>query len=915
MSQYNKQQKNPSKYTMVSCSSCMVGDHKFTDECKLCKNSKYGMIADNLFFYWSRDISLSAKKKKHAQRIAYTLVMLSGLLLIVLSLVIWGWSVFQYIKTFDYFPSGIWENSYYGMIWFALIVLCVLFFRFKLHSESNKKVYKRSSKLKRKQQFVPDDITKLPRIEISSAFNHDSHAALFDAWELAFRLGHSKVTPVHLLAVLPQFHQISIVLARLGLSSTDLRNKFTKLLAQLESQQNTKPEISDATYKSILLAYYHAYSYKLESVSVVDLLHALTLGDHEQKYKDLIIRLFDELEISEETLENVIEWMRIKQQLYERYVRFKSLARFKPKGAVNRAMTSIATKMLDAFSQDLTRAAAYEYLMPLIGREKEIQEIFRVIEGTNKSILIVGNKGIGKGALIEGIAQMMVTEDVPDVLQDKRLVDISLPHLIGGVDPAQAQDRLLRVLGESIQSGNIVLSIKNIEHMLGITTGGASSLDLSQVLVNSLKNRRIFAIATTDPQSYSKYIENSAIGEAFNVVRVDEMSINEAIQVLESQVGHIEAQQQVYFSYNALEQAVKLSNRYIHDQFLPEKAIDIIQEVSVYVKNNKQDSNLVMGEDVAQIIANRTRIPVTSLTENESQKLLQMESLIHGRIIGQEEAVKVVSSSLRRARTELRDGKRPIANLLFLGPTGVGKTELSKTLADIYFGREDAMLRFDMSEYQEKSSLDRLIGRLDEPGHLTDAVRRNPFSLLLFDEIEKAHPDILNIFLQMMDDGRLTDGMGRTVDFTNTIIIATSNAGTEYIQDEIKKDTPIETITDVLMRDKLREHYRPEFLNRFDNIVVFKPLTYENIIEIARLLLKKVAQRLEQKHITFKYSDAALAEIAKAGYDPQFGARPLRRVIQEQIDNKLAEYLLSGQLGKRDTVEFDVGGKFYIKKQ
>lgn len=901
-------------YQLVSCSSCAQFSAERSSQCSLCRGTGFGLWLDETYFYWDGDITRKGKKKEEIQRKIHISVTILFVVLMLLLFGSWGYSIYKYIISFENFPSHILENSSLVYAWFGVLVLFYLIYRHIFNKEQEVFVIDKSYKTKLKRQTSEFDFEHAHRVNIMGAFDKEARNALYDAWELAARLNNRELTPIHILAVLPHFNKVAAVLSRLGLSGRDLNDKFSSALATLDVTNSHKVIISDSLHKILLLAYVRAYQEGVEKVSVVDVLHALTLHQYEQKYVDIVEDIFEDLEIGHDTMQNVIQWMRIKQQLYERYQNFRSLARFKPKGDVNRAMTSIATKTLDMFSQDLTRLAAYEYLMPCIGRKKEIAEIFRVIEGTNKSILLVGNKGIGRGTIIEGIAQLMVTEDVPDILQDKRMVDLSLPHLIGGVQPAGAQERLLHALDEALVSGNIVLSIRNIELMVGITTGGQTSLDLSHVLVSSLKNSRLFAIATTDPQTYSRYIENTGIAEAFNVVKVNEMTENEAIQVLESKVAFIEGQHRVYFSYNALDKAVSLTSRYMHEKFLPEKAIDVIEEVAVYVRNNKPDSPLVLGEDVAHIVANRTNIPVTSITADETEKLLNLEQLIHERIVGQDEAVRVVSASLRRARTELRDGKRPIANLLFLGPTGVGKTEVSKTLADIYFGSENSMLRFDMSEYQEKSSINRLLGTLDMPGHLTDAVRKKPFSLLLFDELEKAHPDILNIFLQMMDDGRLTDGMGRTVDFTNTIIIATSNAGTQYIQDEIKKDTPMQQITEHLMRDKLKEYYRPEFLNRFDNIVVFKPLTYDDILQITRLLLKQVQKRLEQKDIHLEYTDGAVTELAGIGYDPQFGARPLRRAIQERVDNTLAEYLLGGQLTRRDTVVLGEGGKVEIRK-
>jgi len=381
----------------------------------------------------------------------------------------------------------------------------------------------------------------------------------------------------------------------------------------------------------------------------------------------------------------------------------------------------------------------------------------------------------------------------------------------------------------------------------------------------------------------------------------------------------IEHKYKVFFTYDAIEKSVRLSQRYVHDQFLPAKAVKVLEEAAI-AASARGARTWVTGEDVARVISDKTKVKITRITEEESVKLLNLEDRIHQRIVNQEEAVNLVASALKRARAELRDEKRPIVNLMFLGPTGVGKTELAKTVSEIYFGGEDKMIRVDMSEYQNQESINRLIGSPPgfrggtAGGYLTDAVRKAPFSLVLLDEFEKAHPDILNLFLQVMDDGRLTDGAGRTIDFTNSIIIATSNAGTQEIQDGMRQGKSIEVIQEQLMSEVLKPYFRPELLNRFDSIVLFKPLSMDHVIQIARLMLNQVRKRLEQKGIILKVTNEAVTELAEAGYDPTMGARPLRRVIQERVDNALADHLLSGQLGRRDIAILEPGGKIKVEK-
>lgn len=525
---------------------------------------------------------------------------------------------------------------------------------------------------------------------------------------------------------------------------------------------------------------------------------------------------------------------------------------------------------------------------------------------------MVGEAGVGKRSLVEGIAERMVSEDVPKILQEKRMVSLSVSRLYSGADPGEAMGRMHHIFSEISRAGNIILHIPNIHEL---SAGGGVHADLAAALSAELHKQYFLAICSTTNAEY-RALEGTALADVLEKIDIKEPTADESVQILESKVGVFEHKNKVFFSYDAIERAVILAEKYLPGRYLPEKAIEIAQEAAHAVRGKRGINAIISGEDVAEIISEKGHVPVTKVTEEEGESLLHIEEKMRERVIGQSEAVKAVAAAIRRSRAGLRSEGRPIANFLFLGPTGVGKTETAKTVAEVYFGDEKNMIRLDMSEYQDKESLYRMIG---EPGGapggiLTEAVRKQPFALLLLDEIEKAHPDILNLFLQVMDDGRLTDNTGRTVDFTNIILIATSNAGTAVIQDEIRKGTPLPDIKEMLLNKELRASFRPEFLNRFDGVIVFTPLSEEEIRKVASLMLKAVARQLEKNGIMLRVTDEAVSELAAAGFDPVFGARPLRRVIQERVQDALANFMLANKLGRRDVVVLEQGGSIRIEK-
>ncbi|MBI5621265.1 ATP-dependent Clp protease ATP-binding subunit [Candidatus Falkowbacteria bacterium] len=748
-------------------------------------------------------------------------------------------------------------------------------------------------------------------LDISLSFKPETIKAIEQAWRIAKNWHHAEVLPIHLLAGSFTNNRIAVIFSRLGTDWDKLAQGIKAALGK-EANGSSDPALSAAVKNILFRAYEQAYLTRQSKVTVAELLIAI---DQE---KNLASELLYELAIEPDKIKNVVVWLQVNEQLRDQWQRYHRLGRRRPKGEVNKAYTAVMTPFLDAFATDLTRQAAYGMFPTNIAREREIEEIFRIIQGSSASVVLVGLPGVGKSAIIEEIAQRMIADEVPKILQDKRLLSLSVPKLTAGGTAAEGNERLLRIFDELERAGNVILVIENVADLVGISVGGEESLDLSSALSNYLAKTNSIAITTANPQEYSQMETVTSLGNYLHKVTVNEPKGNQAIQIVESRVGGIEYQNKVVFSYDAVAKAIELSGRYLHDRYLPAKAIELLKETAVDVaKKQGASGGLVSAEDVAVIISAKTNIPLTKISQRESEKLVNLEDEIHQRMVDQEEAVSEVADALRRARAGMRDPNRPIANFLFLGPTGVGKTELAKTIAAVYFGDEKNMIRLDMSEYQTKEGLYRLIGSPTDSqsrGYLTELARQNPFALLLFDEVEKAHPDILNLFLQVMDDGRLTDNLGRTVDFTNSIIIMTANAGTRFIQEQVKAGVELQQIKHELIENKLNEFFRPEVLNRFDAINVFKPLTMDDVLQITGLLVKKIADTLLGEGVALQVSPAVIAELAQLGFDPQFGARPLRRVIQDRLSNTLANMKIQNQYGRGDRIIVEPGGQTRVEK-
>jgi len=859
------------------------------------------------FLVWSEPINETTIARRKLQRGLRLAVKLALFAFGLAALALWSWHVSQLedlslLKSRDFWFSGHWTVSW---LWLSLSSDCFLIFRWAEYTQESKALPSWGRLAQPGQSITKNTY----RFDVAPYFSGAARDLIENAYRLARNLGRIEVTPDSLFASALASSVGGLFMLRLGVPFERLKGPVARSLQQAAAGQ-PPVLVSREAKRTLALAYTDAREQQRKYVGPIEVFL--------QSFKDSprLQAVFDQLGYTLEQVIQVAEWIRLHERMREDQDRFADLARLKPKTAMNRSMTARHTPLLNRYSEDLTHAARAGYLPQIVGREEAMDALLRAIESGHRSVVLIGPTGVGKAALIEQLARRMVEEDVPPELFDRRLVSIDVAQLISAGDPSLAPDRFLSILREAAASGNVILVLRGIEVLTGVSSGGGP-FDLSEILATELDQGAFIVIATTTPQAWTHYLERRSLAAHLSQVEVKELNVQDTLRVLMALSGAIEYQTKVFFSFVALEKAALLAERYIHDKAAPEKALEVIREAAVLARKARGEQAIVSLEDVAVVIHTKSHIPVETLSRSESRALLQLEDKLHGRVIGQDEAVTAVAQALRRARAELREGKRPIANFLFLGPTGVGKTELAKSLAAEYFGHENAMIRLDMSEYQEAASVARMIGASGDErgGLLTEAVRHQPFALVLLDELEKAHPDVLNLFLQVMDDGRLTDGVGRTVDFTNVLLIATSNAGTSFIQNEVTKGTSLETIKTGLLERELKASFRPEFLNRFDGIIVFKPLTFDQVQQIAWLMLRSLSQRLEQHSgVLLQVEDEAVEELARAGFDPLFGARPLRRVIQERVENGLADLLLKNAVGRKDQVVLKSGGVLQVQK-
>ncbi len=751
----------------------------------------------------------------------------------------------------------------------------------------------------------------------NAAFSFTPRA--YGAVNKAFRktVSSGKPLTLFLFKVLMEEKDVKNILSRLDYNLKESLEKTEKAISDSPSEKQESREYIERISHLGMQAFRNAHDGGELFVYPRHIFLALfSLNDQ------ALVSLFRRMDLSSDDVKNALVFGRI-QSSFSFIKRvpavlggFAHQSMFIRHRVVNRSWTSRPTPILDRFSSDLTDLARSEKAGFLIGHKKEFEELLEVISRPGKpNAILVGDPGSGKSTLIAHLAYRIIKDRVPSILFDKRLVSLNVPALLANATNEELAGRLQNIVKEILFAGNIVLFIPNMHDLF--KTSGSGEMNAIDLLLPIVSSEAIPLIGESYPREFKQLISpRTDFLEQFDVITVNPISPDESIEFLIYMSVLLERQFGIPASFRAIKRSVEIAHRYFSSKPLPGSAVDLLKRV--FAKASHEKKNIINEMCVEEVAETETRIPIQGAGKEETEKLLRLEEYIHTCFINQNEAVSAVSRALREYRSGLSRKGGPIATFLFVGPTGVGKTELSKILASVQFGSKDAMSRFDMSEYQDKQSIFRFIGTPDgkNTGSLTDAIMAHPYTLILLDEFEKAHPDILNLFLQVFDDGRLTDGLGRTVNFEHTVIIATSNAHSEFIKESIESGKTISDISEVLKK-KLTDYFKPELINRFSDIIVFKNLGKKEIVSIAKLLLEEVVKTIQTSHgIALSFSDSAVEKIAELGYDPTFGARPLRQVISDNVRGALAEKILRKEIGKGDEIIFDIyNHTFTIQKK
>jgi ATP-dependent Clp protease ATP-binding subunit ClpC len=722
------------------------------------------------------------------------------------------------------------------------------------------------------------------------------------ATKRALNLCQNKKIPLNIFSIvfsLWKDRRGELILEKLGLDKNLFKEKLDAEIERIKKDKTTETENIEAVFEE---AAHFAMNGFHRDIEVRDFLVAAS--ELNNRFKEILS--VNEMELKD--VDHVTAWEDFAENEIRIRKQFWRLENLMKRRGIGKQWAMGFTVNVDKYSTEITEIIRQKNLsMHLIGHDKEIYAIERILSRSGENnVLLVGQPGSGRSTIAYAFAKKVVEGRSFSNLNDKRILELDMQAVFSGLDtPGDILERLKIIFSEAVNSGNVILVIDEIHNYLGSEKGPAA-INITPIILPYLSSSNFQVIGTTNYEAYHKYIEtNPSAKSLFVKVEVDEPTTQQTIFILEDMIPGLERRYGVSVSYRILRDVVKLTERYIQNAPFPGKAIDILTEVLSYT-TSKGEKN-VLPEYVSRIISERVEVPVGAIQEEEREKLLALEERIHQRIVDQEEAVKLISEAMRRARAGIKGGKRPIGSFLFLGPTGVGKTETSKALAAAYFGSEDRMVRFDMTEYQDASSVNRMIGFAEkgEPGLFTKAIIENPFSLVLLDEIEKTHPNILNLFLQVFDEGWLTDAFGKKVSFANAIIIGTSNAGAELIRENVKAGKSLDSFKEDLIDHLLKQGiFKPEFLNRFDAVVVFKPLAHEHLVKIAILMINDLSRRLmEGTGIRLVVNPNLVDKVVELGYQPEFGARPMRRVIQDEIESRVAKKILQENLKRGDFIE------------
>lgn len=692
---------------------------------------------------------------------------------------------------------------------------------------------------------------------------------------------------------------------RLGLKPEDFQERLKNYIEKERREKRASDKFSQDFQKTIIEAAKTAQKRKKKDIRISPREILVGLSKHNPFFKDFLIKAE---EFKEKDIENITRWSDYLERRKKERKKFWTKKNLSKHGSIGKDWASGYTITLDQFSIDWRDIVSTWYFKEIVGHGKEIKKIERVLTRSKiNNALVVGSVGTGRKSIIQSLAQRIYQGRSLPNLNHKRMVELDLVSLLSQItDPEEVEATLDKIFQEVVKAGNVILIIDEFHKYVLVETFRPGAIDISGIIARYLQYPQFCFIGITTFTGLHKRIEqNPSLLELFEKVEVTEVSDLETIRILENMALSLEQKYDIFVTYPAVRKIVELSENYLPNLPFPKKAIDILEVAAAYIAS-KKDQRIILPSHIEEILSERTEIPIGKVREEEKKILLNLESLIHRRIINQNEAVAEISTSLRRARAEITPRERPMGVFLFLGPTGVGKTETSKVLADIYFEGEENMTRLDMSEFQEVSDIPRLIGSEGEIGLLTTPARENPFSLILLDEIEKAYPNILNLFLQVFDEGSITDGQGRKVSFMNTIIICTSNAGSEIIWKDVKQNKELNTIKDDLLGFFFEKGiFRPEFINRFDATVIFKPLSKKSLLGISQLMLNSLKKNLKEKGIEFEVTEPLKEKIVDLSYNPAFGAREMRRVIQNKVSNILAQALLSDEIKRGDKVEID----------